>query len=137
MNQGRRILFADDDWQLHRAVTRVAEQDGYEVVHVTTGTDVVARAIESQPDLIILDVNFPDADGRDVLTALKLEKRTAGIPVLVWSGDKRDTESHRKIALTLGAEDYVEKVDAGTLLGKVRRLLLRLDSDGAGPLSRS
>lgn len=71
MIEGRQILLADDDEQVHRAVTRVAEKLGYNVIHVTTGGDVVTRAIETKPELIVLDVSFPDADGRDVLTVLK------------------------------------------------------------------
>jgi len=129
MFEGRYILLADDDERVQRAVTRVAEKNGYQVIHVTVGGDVVARAAEEKPEIIVLDISFPDADGRDILTALKANARTADIPVLVWSGAVRDPESDRKIALGLGAEDYVEKVDAQTLLRKIERVLLRIDSE--------
>ena len=129
MLEGRQILLADDDEQVQRAVTRLAEKNGYKVTHVLSGSDVVKRAIETKPDLIVLDVTFPDADGRDILSVLKANPRTAEIAVLVWSGDTRDQESDRKIALGLGAEDYVEKTDAQSLLRKIKRVLLRLDSD--------
>ena len=49
---------------------------------------------------------FPDADG-DVLAQLKAEPRTSAIPVLVWSG-LHDLDTERRIAISLGAEDYVE-----------------------------
>jgi DNA-binding response OmpR family regulator len=127
MTEGRQILLADDDNQVQRAVTRVAEKHGYNVIHVTTGENVLRRAIETMPELIVLDVSFPDADGRDILTALKADARTTEIPVVVWSA--RDPESDRKIALSLGAEDYVEKTDAQDLLRKIQRVLLRLDSE--------
>ncbi len=129
MTEGRQILLADDDEQVQRAVARVAEKNGYNVIHVTTGADVVSRAIETKPELIVLDVTFPDADGRDILSALKADPRTSEIAVLVWSGDVRDPESARKIALSLGAEDYIEKTDAQTLLRKIKRVLLRLDAE--------
>lgn len=129
MTEGRQILLADDDEQVQRAVTRVAEKLGYNVIHVTSGADVLARAIETKPELIVLDVTFPDADGRDVLATLKAEARTANIAVLVWSGDTRDPESDRKISLALGAEDYVEKTDAQTLVRKIQRVLFRLDTE--------
>lgn len=132
MPQRQRILIADDDWQVQRAVTRAATADGYEVIHVTSGNDLLSRVIETSPDLIILDISFPDADGRDLLASLKADARTAETPVLVWSGAARDHESARKIALDLGAEDYVEKIDSGTLLRKIRRVLLRFaDERGA------
>jgi two-component system KDP operon response regulator KdpE len=85
-------------------------------------------ALELKPDLIVLDIGFPDADGRDVLAKLKAEPRTSAIPVLVWSG-RHDMESERRIAISLGAEDYVEKTDAQLLMRKIERLLLRLKSD--------
>jgi len=63
----------------------------------------------------VLDISFADADARDILNALKTDARTAEIAVLIWSGAVRDPESDRKIALSLGAEDYVEKTDAPNL----------------------
>lgn len=128
MKVGRRILFADDDPTMQRALKRLADQHGFELVQVLEGGDVYASALETQPDLIVLDIHFPDADGRDVLSRLKADTRTAQIPVLVWSG--RDPQSDRRIALDLGAEDYVEKRDARTLLPKIERVLLRLRDAG-------
>jgi CheY-like chemotaxis protein len=84
--------------------------------------------LSAPPDLIVLDIHFPDADGRDVLSRLKADPRTTTIPVVVWSG--RDPQSDRRIALDLGAEDYVEKRDPSTLLPKIERVLLRLRETG-------
>jgi CheY-like chemotaxis protein len=98
------------------------------LVQATTGASTVTTAIEQQPDVIVLDLEFPDADGRDVLAQLKADPRTAHIPVVVWSG-RTDHGSDSKITLELGAEDYVEKNDAQLLLRKLDRVLLRLDED--------
>jgi CheY-like chemotaxis protein len=128
MITGRRILFADDDPAVQRALQRLAEKSGFEVVPVLAGADVCQAALAEKPDLIVLDIHFPDADGRDVLSRLKADPVTANIPVLVWSG--RDPQSDRRIALDLGAEDYVEKRDPSTLLPKIQRVLLRLSAAG-------
>lgn len=128
MDSGRRILFADDDPTVQRALQRLAEQKGFQLVQVMAGADVCQAALTSKPDLIVLDIHFPDADGRDVLSRLKADPRTAAIPVVVWSG--RDPESDRRIALDLGAEDYIEKRDPSTLLPKIERVLLRLRDVG-------
>jgi CheY-like chemotaxis protein len=125
---GRRILFADDDPTVQRALKRLAETNGFELVPVLSGSDVYQTAVQMAPDLIVLDIQFPDADGRDVLSRLKADARTSSIPVVVWSG--RDPESDRRIALDLGAEDYVEKRDPRTLLPKIERVLLRLRETG-------
>jgi CheY-like chemotaxis protein len=125
-----RILLADDDPVVQRAVKRVAAEFGHEVSQVSSGAQVHAMTLELNPDLLVLDIGFPDADGRDLLAKLKADPRTADIPVLVWSA-QRDLEKERRIALSLGAEDYVEKTDAQLLLRKIERLLFRIKgSDG-------
>ncbi len=127
MGKACRILLADDDPTVQRAALRVATEFGHEVVQVRTGRAVLSIARQQRPDLIVLDIGFPDADGRDLLAQLKADARTAHIPVLVWSA-RHDHESERRIALSLGAEDYVEKTDAQLLMRKIERLLYRLKS---------
>ena len=126
--RSRRILVGDDNEAIQRVVKQVAEQRGHQIMQATTGASTLTRAIELQPDVIVLDMQFPDADGRDVLNKLKADERTSGIPVVVWSG--RAGESDSRISLDLGAEDYVEKSDARLMILKVERVLLRLESAG-------
>ena len=123
--RGWRILLVDDDEAIQTLVSRVAEKRGHQIIRVTEGVAALATAIEVQPDVIVLDIQFPDADGRDVLSRLKADSRTAHIPVVVWSG-RTGHDSDRRISLDLGAEDYVEKDDAQMLLQKLDRVLLRL-----------
>jgi CheY-like chemotaxis protein len=122
----RKILLADDNRALQEVVKRVAERRGHRIIQAITGASALAVAIETQPDVIVLDMEFPDADGRDVLKELKADPRTAHIPVVVWSGRHGHTSDNR-ISLDLGAEDFVEKTDAQLLLLKLERVLLRLD----------
>ncbi len=125
MSKGRRILIADDDDEIRLMVQRVASPYGFEVIEAANAKQALALATEKQPDLIVLDISFPGEDGRDILAHLKAEPLTAHIPVLVWSG--RDAESARRIALSLGAEDFVEKASAQALLVRIKRLMVRLD----------
>ncbi|MEI9938816.1 MAG: response regulator [Pseudomonadota bacterium] len=124
--RGWRVLLADDDAIVQEVVRCAAERAGHQVIAATTGAQALELAITTQPDLIVLDIEFPDADGRDVLAKLKAEGRTAHIPVLVWSGRKVN-DSDSRIALALGAEDYVEKNDVELLIRKLERVLLRFD----------
>jgi CheY-like chemotaxis protein len=129
-NKQCRILLADDDPAVQRAVQRVAAQCGHELVSVTSGAALCLAVAQSMPDLIVLDVTFPDADGRDLLAQLKASPVTRHIPVLVWSA-RQDRESESRIALSLGAEDYIEKSDAALLMSKIERTLLRLTGSAA------
>jgi DNA-binding response OmpR family regulator len=123
----RRILLADDDEHVRRVVKRIAEVHGYEVVEASTAAQVRKMVLETRPALVVLDIRFPDADGRDILAQLKSDPDTASLPVLVWSA--RDPDSDRRIALELGAEDYVEKGEVQQLVAKITRVLLRLDQE--------
>ena len=120
-----RILLVDDNEAIQRIVERVAEKRGHQLLRALTGAAALEAAISAQPDIIVLDMGLPDADGRDVLNQLKADKRTTHIPVVVWSG--REGESDSRISLSLGAEDYVEKTDPVLLVRKIERVLLRLD----------
>jgi DNA-binding response OmpR family regulator len=124
MSAGARILVAEDNEMLQHLVKRSFEREGYVVIQAMTAAAMKSELAKATPDLIVLDVSLPDADGRDLLAKLKQDPSTRSIPVVVWSG--RDAESDRRIALELGAEDYVEKGPASELVRKIERLLLRL-----------
>ncbi len=115
--QGR-ILVADDEVALQNLIRRKAEKHGLEILQVLNGSEVFDRVLEGAPDVILLDINMPGADGRDVLKQLKADPRTKDIPVVLYSarGDPLD----RRLGLELGAEDYVEKpFDLDLLLQKL------------------
>jgi two-component system alkaline phosphatase synthesis response regulator PhoP len=120
---GRTILVADDDRLVQSAIAQAARKYGCQIIAVLEGLQVVSIARRQRPDLIVLDLTFPDADGRYILAELQANADTKDIPVVVWSA--HDPGPDRHIFLALGAEDYVEKTDAPSLLPKVKRILLR------------
>ena len=125
MAEGARILVAEDNEKLQELVKRALEREGYRVAQAFNGAQLGREVLQTRPDLIVLDVKLPDADGRDLLSMLKRDPTTAEIPVVVWSG--RDPGSDRQIALDLGAEDYVEKGAPSELVSKIERILFRLN----------
>jgi len=124
MAQGPRILVVDDDELLQELVKISLEGEGYTVAQALDGAGMRRELEIAKPDLIVLDVVLPDADGRKLLAALKQEPKTADIPVLLWSARYRDSESD--IALDLGAEEFLEKGPTDELAGKIERILLRI-----------
>jgi DNA-binding response OmpR family regulator len=118
------VLITDDNAQLRKLLRRALEREGFVVTEAESGTDLLAQLSSHRPDLVVLDIGLPDRDGRDLLSKLKKDPSTAGIPVVVWSG--RDPDSDRLIALELGAEDFVEKGPPSELVAKIERILYRV-----------
>lgn len=124
MSSARRILIAESDLALLAKLEVEARSEGYSVVTTSEGSQVIPCAVAHAPELILLDIQYDDADGRDLLAQLKRDPRTTAIPVVVWSA--RDYESDRRIALELGAEEYLRKSDSAMLLPRIARVLLRV-----------
>lgn len=118
-----RILVADSDQRMVRAVQVLATTMGYDVMSTASGEEAIRLAERHRPALIVLDIKLPDADGRDLLRELKEHPQLGHIPVVVWSG--RDYESDRLIAIELGAAAYMPKEEGGihTVLSKIERIL--------------
>lgn len=117
-------MVVEDHELLLSLLRRALEREGYEVIAATSGVEMMKRLYLAKPDLIVLDVELPDVDGRELLSALKKDPRTFAIPVVVWSG--RDPTTHRRVVLELGAEDYVEKGPPSALVPKIENVLLRI-----------
>jgi CheY-like chemotaxis protein len=124
MNSGSLILVVDDDELLQELVKIVLEGEGYVVMQALDGAGMYQQLASRKPDLIVLDVLLPDADGRELLSKLKRDPKTAKIPVVLWTGRYRDSE--RDEALDMGAEDFFEKGPPTELEGKIERILLRI-----------
>jgi two-component system OmpR family response regulator len=78
-----RILVVDDDNAARKiSCLSLRRFGGIDVIEATCGTEAIARAVESQPDGVLLDVMMPGLDGPSTLAALRREPRTASIPVM-------------------------------------------------------
>ena len=74
MTQGRRLLFADDDPGVQRAVKRLAEKNGFELLQVLAGSGVYEVALADAPDLIVLDLGLPDLAGASVCAEMAVRR---------------------------------------------------------------
>jgi DNA-binding response OmpR family regulator len=124
MIEGTRILVVEDNEELQRLALRALGRHGYVVAQALTFADFLREMAAATPDLIVLDVRLPDADGRDILANLKKNPKTASIPVVIWSGRLPDSDT--RVALDLGAEDFIEKGPVSVLVSKIDRILQRL-----------
>jgi DNA-binding response OmpR family regulator len=116
-----RILVIEDDRHLADVVRRYLEKDGYVVETEVNGRQGLARALDTLPDLVVLDLMLPGLDGLEVCKRLR---RVAPIPVVMLTA--RGDEQDRVAGLELGADDYLAKpFSPRELAARVRAVLRR------------
>ncbi|MFI6703733.1 response regulator transcription factor [Streptomyces sp. NPDC050509] len=129
-------MVAEDDAKQAELVRRYLEHEGYTVTVVEDGRAALEGVRHREPDLLVLDVMMPRADGLDVVRILRAEGRE--VPVLMLTA--RSTEDDLLLGLDLGADDYMTKpFSPRELMARVRTLLRRHRRTGAspGPVSAS
>ncbi|HSP04173.1 MAG TPA: response regulator transcription factor [Acidimicrobiales bacterium] len=116
-----RVLVVEDDRNLADVVARYLERDGFEVEVVHDGDAGLRRALESLPDLVVLDLMLPGLHGIEVFRRLR---QVAPIPVVMLTA--RGSEEDKVTGLELGADDYVAKpFSPRELTARVRAVLRR------------
>ncbi len=123
------ILVIEDDPQIRRFLRASLTADEYHLHEAETAHDGLAQAAARQPDLIVLDLGLPDADGLDVIRQVRAWSQ---LPIIVLSA--RGQERVKIEALDAGADDFVSKPFAvGELIARIRAALRRsaLISSGA------
>ena len=118
----KRILVVEDNDLNRKLFCDVLKANGYEVVPVSDGQNVLATAKRFGPDLVIMDIQLPNISGIDLIAELKGEGDLAKVPVLAVTAyaGKGDEERIRDA----GAADYLAKpVSIGPLMAAVRALL--------------
>lgn len=117
-----KILVVDDDADVRYTLSHALQAEGFETVEAADGRR--ARALlPGDIDLVLLDINLPDADGRELCRQLKESPETKGIPVVFVTASYAERDDVIT-GLNVGADDYlVEPVDNRELVARVRALL--------------
>src|SRR3954470_11279542 len=119
------VLVIEDDADLRRLLRRGLEEEGFEVMQASLGKDAVALAESEPPDLLVVDIGLPDADGRDVTQAI----RSRGIESPVLFLTARDQMVDRLAGFSAGGDDYLTKpFEFAELIARLRALLRRSGS---------
>jgi len=122
-----RVLVVDDDPNVADVVTRYLDREGFVVEAVGDGHAAVDRALQSLPDLVVLDLMLPGIDGLEVCRRIRA---LAPVPVVMLTA--RGDEADRVAGLELGADDYLAKpFSPRELVARVKAVLRR----ARGPLS--
>ncbi len=101
------VLLVEDDPHERRIYGDLLWYNGYDVVCATTAEQGYWLAVEGEPDLIILDLNLPDADGLALCRRLKAKSQTASIPIVALSA--RPEHPYATLAARAGCVQYLAK----------------------------
>ena len=117
------VLVVDDEPNIVRTVADRLKMSGYDVIEAADGQEAIARALQDEPDVILLDVLMPELDGHAVVERLRQMEETRSLPVIMLTARSQVEDVAR--ASALGAVDYVVKpFDLVELLEKIKSVLL-------------
>jgi CheY-like chemotaxis protein len=119
---GKRILIVEDKATSRELLRNILEPRGYEVIEAVDGLDGLAKAIEHQPNLILLDLYMPQLGGMELLGKLRADPRFHSTPVIALTASAMQGDRER--ALAAGFNGYLTKpVSLDTLRSEISRYI--------------
>ena len=132
------VVVCEDDEATLELLCDHLTAERYDAIPAPSAADALRQCHHRNPDLLLLDIQLPDASGLDVLREIRRAERTTGrydaqLPVIVLSG--RTTDVDRVRGLEEGADDYLPKpFYFPELSSRVRSVLRRRDGRRSGPI---
>ena len=121
----QKILIVEDDMLLARELKEIIETNGYKGKIIKDFRNAKKEILESNGNLILLDINIPNINGEMLLREIRKE---SSIPVIMVTS--RDTESDEVISMSIGADDYITKPYNPTiLLLRIEAILKRINNN--------
>lgn len=120
------LMILQEEKDSSKALGEFFKDKGYEILILTHGLDALDKAKKNLPKLIILDISLPDIDGHEVCRNVRMNPRTAHIPVMFIT--ERDERLEKILGLELGADDYITRpFDADELGLRVNNIIARAE----------
>ena len=118
----RKILLVDDSETILQMEQMILEPKSYKLILARDGEEGVAKALESNPDLILMDVVMPKMNGFEAVKKLRANQQTRAVPIVMVTS-KAEAES-MEAGYESGCSDYIIKpIDGLELVAKVKNLL--------------
>lgn len=119
-----KILIADDDRNIVELLRLYIEKEGYTTVTASNGKEAIETFNKSKPDLIILDVMMPEADGWQVCKEIR---KTSNVPIIMLTAKGETID--KVLGLELGADDYMVKpFETKELMARIKAVLRRSEA---------
>lgn len=100
----KKIKIVEDDRPLSRELKQLLESEGYQAEETSQFDQLTEELLQSDADLILLDINLPGVNGEELLRRFRSEKET---PVIMLTS--RTTETDEVLSMSYGADDYITK----------------------------
>ncbi|HTM97193.1 MAG TPA: response regulator [Pedobacter sp.] len=120
----KNILVIEDNHAILDVITLILQSEAYKVAGLNRSLDMMQHIDAFKPDLMILDIMLPDADGRELLSQIRNNPATANIPVLMISAkytaeniQHGDHKPNGFLAKPFDIDDLLDKIE-GILAGK-------------------
>lgn len=122
------IYVVEDDKNIREIEAFSLKNSGYEVKEFEVAKDFYQAVTEKIPDLVLLDIMLPDADGLDIVKALRVGIKTKNIPIIMVTA--KTSEIDKVKGLDMGADDYIAKpFGIMELISRVKALLRRSSAE--------
>jgi len=103
----RTILVVEDEKEIQDLLAHYLRKEGFSPLLASDGEIAIIKARKEKPDLILLDILLPKADGLEVLRAIRSDESIGRTPVVMLTA--KGDETDRIVGLELGADDYIPK----------------------------
>ena len=122
----KKILIVEDDEKLRNELEIFLNNNGYEVQALKEFNDTINRILKIDPDLLLLDINLPEADGEYICKELR---KKSEMPIIIVTS--RESEIDELLCINYGADHYITKpFNIQILLAKIGSLLRRTNAIG-------
>ncbi len=120
---GSTIIVAEDDTGIQQFLQILLTREGFSVIIVGKGTEVITACHNFNPDLLLLDIMMPGMDGFEVCRQIREE---SDLPIIILSA--KDRNSDKVLGLTLGCDDYITKpFESAELLLRIKAVMRRVE----------
>jgi len=120
---GKSVVVVNDSPELLELAEILLRDEDFDVKVALMGSRALDLIRTTMPDLVILDVRLPDVSGWDILQTLKLDTKTASIPVLVCSAAVQELRELELRLASMGVDVLIKPFAIDTLLAKVHSLV--------------
>jgi len=118
---GSTIMVAEDDTGIQQFLHILLTREGFNVIVVGKGTEVLSGFRNSNPDLLLLDIMMPGMDGFEVCRKIRED---SDLPIIILSA--KDRNADKVLGLTLGCDDYITKpFESVELLLRIKAVMRR------------